>query len=36
LPSSVYQRISPEINLQLLAINKRLMNFFKIEEEPQQ
>jgi hypothetical protein len=36
LPSSVYQRISPEINLQLLAINKQLMNFFKIEEEPQQ
>ena len=35
LPSSVYQRISPEINLQLLAINKQLMNFFKIEE-PQQ
>ena len=36
LPTSVYQWISPEINLQLLAINKQLMNFFKIEEEPQQ
>lgn len=32
LPSSVYQRVAPEINLQLEAINKRLMGFFKIEE----
>jgi len=36
LPTSVYQRISPEINLQLQAINKQLMNFFNIKEEPQQ
>jgi hypothetical protein len=35
LPTSMYGRISPEINLQLQAINKQLMNFFKIEE-PQQ
>jgi hypothetical protein len=35
LPTSVYQRISPEINLQLQTINKQLMNFWKIEE-PQQ
>ena len=35
LPPSIYQRISPEINLQLQAINKQLMNFWKIEE-PQQ
>ena len=34
-PPSTYGRISPEINLQLQAINKQLMNFFKIEE-PQQ
>jgi hypothetical protein len=31
LPTSVYQRISPELNLQLQAINKQLMNFWKIE-----
>jgi hypothetical protein len=35
LPTSMYGRISPEINLQLQAINRQLMNFFKIEE-PQQ
>jgi hypothetical protein len=35
LPTSIYGRISPEINLQLQAINRQLMNFFKIEE-PQQ
>jgi hypothetical protein len=35
LPTSMYGRISPEINLQLQAINKQLMNFFEIEE-PQQ
>jgi hypothetical protein len=35
LPTYVYGRISPEINLQLQAINRQLMNFFKIEE-PQQ
>ncbi|MEQ1472231.1 MAG: hypothetical protein ABLQ96_00345 [Candidatus Acidiferrum sp.] len=32
LPSAIYQRISPEINFQLEAMNKRLMGFFKIEE----
>jgi hypothetical protein len=32
LPTSLYGRISPEINLQLQAINKKLMNFWKIEE----
>ncbi|MDP9340437.1 MAG: hypothetical protein M3P45_16395 [Acidobacteriota bacterium] len=32
LASSVYQRVSPEINSQLRAINGRLMSFFKIEE----
>jgi hypothetical protein len=31
-PTSMYGRISPEINLQLQAINTQLMNFFKIEE----
>ena len=31
LPSSVYQRVAPEINLQLEMINKRLMDFLKIE-----
>ena len=35
LPTSLYRRISPEIHLQLQAINRQLMNFFKIEE-PQQ
>jgi hypothetical protein len=35
LPTPMYGRISPEINLQLQAINRQLMNFFKIEE-PQQ
>jgi hypothetical protein len=35
LPSSVYGRITPEINLRLQAINKQLMNFWKLEE-PQQ
>ena len=35
LPTSMYGRISPEINLQLQAINTQLMNFFKIKE-PQQ
>jgi len=35
LPTSLYGRISPEINLRLQAINKQLMNFWKIEE-PQQ
>jgi hypothetical protein len=35
LPTSVYGRISPEINLQLQAINTQLMNFFKIEEPHQ-
>jgi hypothetical protein len=35
LPTSAYGRISPEINLQLQAINRQLMSFFKIEE-PQQ
>ena len=32
LPSAVYQRVSPQINSQLEAMNKRLMGFFKIEE----
>jgi hypothetical protein len=32
LPDSVYQRIAPEINYQLRAINKQLMKFWKIEE----
>ena len=32
LPPSVYTRISPEINYQMRAINKQLMNFWKIEE----
>jgi len=36
LPTSMYGRISPEINLRLQAINRQLMNFFKIEKEPQQ
>jgi hypothetical protein len=31
LPASIYGRISPEINLQLQAINKQLMNFWRIE-----
>jgi hypothetical protein len=35
LPTSIYGRISPEINLQLQAINRQLMTFFKIKE-PQQ
>jgi len=35
LPTYVYGRISPQINFQLQAINRQLMNFFKIEE-PQQ
>ena len=35
LPDSVYTDISPEINDQLQAINRRLMNFWKIEEPPQ-
>jgi hypothetical protein len=35
LPASVYLRISPEINRQLQAINKQLMNFFEIEERRQ-
>jgi hypothetical protein len=35
LPTSVYQRISPEINRRLQIINLQLMNFWKIEE-PQQ
>jgi hypothetical protein len=32
LPGSVYQRIAPEINYQLQAINKQLMKFWKIKE----
>lgn len=32
LPPSVYTRVSPEINYQLRTINKKLMNFWKIEE----
>jgi hypothetical protein len=32
LAPSVYQRVAPEINLQLEAINKRLMGFFNIRE----
>lgn len=32
LPPSVYMRVSPEINYQLQAINKQLMNFWNIEE----
>lgn len=32
LPPSVYQQVAPEINLQLEAINKRLMGFFKLRE----
>jgi hypothetical protein len=35
LPTSVYQRISPEINRRLQIINRQLMDFWKIEE-PQQ
>jgi hypothetical protein len=35
LPTSIYGRISPELNLQLQAINRQLMNFFKIEESQQ-
>ena len=35
LPTFMYGRISPEINIQLQAINRQLMNFFKIKE-PQQ
>lgn len=31
LPDSVYSEISPEINDQLEAINRRLMNFWKIQ-----
>ena len=32
LPDSVYQRLAPEINYQLRAINEQLMRFWKIEE----
>jgi hypothetical protein len=32
LPSSVYQRISPEINRRLQIINRQLMDFWKMEE----
>jgi hypothetical protein len=32
LPASVYQRLAPEINYQLQAINRQLMRFWKIEE----
>jgi len=35
LPDSVYSDISPELNDQLEAVNRRLMNFWKIEEPPQ-
>jgi hypothetical protein len=31
LPDSVYIHVSPEINDQLQAINRQLMNFWKIE-----
>jgi hypothetical protein len=32
LPGSVYQRLAPEINYQLQAINRQLMKFWKIQE----
>lgn len=34
MPPSEYGRISPEIHLQLQAINQQLMNFWKIKEPP--